>query len=117
MPIETDLLALMFDTVQIASRTGQDQYGQSTYGSNLPYQCRIEYDDRPMEMPTVSSANRAGAALLEHVYVAGVNIFIGQWIVVAINDRVTLPDGRILSIKQVKRFSDDRGPYYTEIIA
>lgn len=108
MTWETDFDALMVDTVQRAPYTGQNEFGEATYGPAAPVQCRVVRKPRVLHRSGVGAA--VSGAVQEvvstaTVYCSGVPEWTGQ-------DQITLPDGSTPLILQVDTYPDEDGLHH-----
>lgn len=125
MPIDAALAAVMKQTVRIARKTGQNTHGEETFAAEFTsIPCRIDFTEKPMMMPTVTSGTRAGGSLLERVYITGVSIQFSDVVYTApgvklkMGDKITLSDGSIIQLQEVNHFVDENGADdHTELTA
>lgn len=81
MALEAALQALMKQTILIAPYSGQNNYGEETYGTDVSYVCKIEYTNRLIR--TVENKERVSTA----------TIFVATTTTLSPRDRLTLPSG------------------------
>lgn len=95
--MDPNLKAMLTEAIQVAPYTGQNAYGQPTYGPGVTYQGRI---DRHYQTQAVTT----GAQLvLETV------LWLDETAVIDERSQVTLPDGRVAPIQGLKVLKDEFG--------
>jgi hypothetical protein len=98
---------LLSEEVKRRPYTGQDGYGQPTFGASSKVQCRIVY--KP-EIIRRRGAGEATGAIREIVAAAKVYCrAVEGW---GLRDQITLPDGRQPSILEVRTYPDEDGPHH-----
>lgn len=103
MGIFADLFTdMMATTVTVYRRTGQDTYGQPSYGpAQGPYPARVNNVQRNVIGPEGQMVVAKGRAWLDTVDVFNVN------------DKVVLADGSTPVLLNVNQVPDETGPAYT----
>ena len=104
MALDSELLALMVDTVTIAPLNARGGDGIVVYGPPVTYRARVESTNRKV------MTNWLGDIAEERV--ATGRTYLPESPVVTERDRITLPDGRQPRILAVEHQSDERGPHH-----
>jgi hypothetical protein len=107
---ETEFDELLTETVTRQPYTGQDKYGQATFGSAENVQCRIV--QRP---EIVRQAGGESTGVMREV-VAKARIYcraVPGW---GLRDRVTLPDGSQPVILEVHTYPDEDGEHHQVVV-
>lgn len=97
MAVDPELAALMTETVQLASPSSRDGYGEITYGSNTAAAARI------VSSPDVMRSEMG----VDFVDVQ--SIWLDDDYGVTQSWRVTLPDGSTPEIAAVESYPDENG--------
>lgn len=106
--MDQDLLSLMPHTVIIAPWTGQNAYGEPTYGAAVSYTARVQGKMRMM----------IDANGVERV--SSVTVYVATTAAIGPKDKLTLPGGWTPAsppIIAVQRVSDEHGDHHTVIYA
>jgi hypothetical protein len=93
---------MMFHTVLIAPRTGQTRFNQPTYGSNVTHKA-VVVDQVQM----VRDHNGEQVVSNTAVYLDGSPARTE----LALESRITLPDGKAYPILSISRYPDEHGDY------
>lgn len=105
-PIESDLLAIMLDTVVIEHKTGTDKFANAIYAAPVTVKCYITHRTR-------MAFNKEGREIMTTIEV----ILADPLTVVDVDDQLTLEDGTKRPIHEVLAGKDDKGPYWLELRA
>ena len=95
----------LLSTIQVASVTGSDEYGEQTYGSARSVFCYIKQGG--IKQPP------AGATTGEPEPGSKISILIPSNDPIAVTDRVTLPDGTQYKVLEVEGGLDSAGEKYS----
>lgn len=106
MPLETDLLDLMQETITLEPKLGVDRWNTIQYGPPVQVKCYITHYNRRV----LDSAGRENVSTVQA-------ILAQPELTVTTEDRFTLPDGSVRAIHEVVSGWDDTGPYHLEIRA
>lgn len=106
----------MPDTVLIAPKTGMNTNGEPSYGANVEYSPTSGNGRALVEWGTaITRFQRLGDPVGKVIMSTAVVYLSTVDPAITTESRITLSDGRTPPIKEVKRFSDPSGPYYTEV--
>jgi hypothetical protein len=103
-----DVLPLLAQTVTIAPWTGQDTYGEATYGAAVSYAARVEG-----KMQMIRDA--VGAER-----VSAVTVYLATTASISPKDKLTLPSGwtpQTPALLAVQRHADESGDHHTVLYA
>lgn len=107
MPIEAEFAEMMLDTILVAAKAGYeggtDLYGRHAYAADVPYRCRLVYEQRILRDKDGQEVVEQGRALIYGVATASVL------------DRVTLPDGSKPLVTSVDTVADPDGDHHSVI--
>lgn len=111
MTIDPEFYDLMPSTITIQRWTGEDSFGNNTYGTGEVIEhVRIEMDQRQMattlkwQGTAMASTRQLATVIMDYIdppYGAG--------------DLVTLPNGNAVRIFNAEVHYDERGPYYQQL--
>jgi hypothetical protein len=100
----------MVDEVTRKAYTGQDDYGQPTFGNAVTVQCRVVY--KP-EIIKLRGRGEASGTTREVLASARVYCPVTGW---GLRDQITLPDGSKPPILKVPTYSDEDGPHHEVVV-
>ena len=103
MAIDPALAALAPHTVQIAPRSGQNEFGEDTFGADVAYSCLIEKKPRMVRTATGEEA------------VSGATIYLTSAPSLTVDDKVTLSDGTQPAILSIGTYPNTSGDYFSVI--
>lgn len=104
MAIEAAFLDMMPSTVTIFNKLSQDSYGKPTFAaSGTAVRCRVEDDVNKSLGPT------------EEMIIDGGTVYFYGVVTVEVNDKVVLPNGAVMMVKQITTYDDQSGTHHTEI--
>ena len=95
------------DEVVRTPYTGQDGYGQPSFGNGVTHLCRVVH--KP-QMLRLQGSGEAQGTLREVVSKA--QIFSKSIVGWGLRDQVTLPDGSQPKILQIVTYPDETGPHH-----
>lgn len=106
MALEQDFLALSTQVISVASLSTHSAYGAPTYSTSASeWRAFIEPGNR-----LVVSANGVEEVGSATIYVLSSSASIGM------QDKVTLPDGRIPKLLRVDVLNDEEGQHHLEVV-
>ena len=104
MGIEAAFLDMMPSTVTIYTKLSQDAYGLGTFAvSGTAVRCRVE-----------DNANQSFGTTEQDVIDGGTVYFYGV-VTASVDDKIVLPNGAVMMVKQITTHDDQSGTHHTEI--
>ncbi len=104
MTIETAYLEMMPTTVTIFSQTSSDKYGKPTFsGSGTAVRCRVVPSNK-----TIRSATGVDVVANGTIYFYGTPT-------VSVDSKITLPNGDMVFVIDVKVQNDESGSHHTAV--
>lgn len=95
--MDAALLDLLTDTVTLAPYVSQDAYGTPTYGATQTLAARVQY--KVQRITNAQGQERVSQA----------KVFLDGTVTVALQDKLTLPDGRSPAIQLLYEVKDVDG--------
>jgi hypothetical protein len=95
--MDASLASMLTQTITLEPHTGQDAYGQPTYGAAVAHAARVEWVEVLVQTPT--GAERSPRQL----------VFLAGPAIPDLRDRLTLPDGAQHALQQVSPVYDETG--------
>lgn len=90
---------------------GQNEYGEETYGTSVPVQCRI------VNKPTIVRQGGGGeVSSSEQEVVSKATIYCAGSPGWGMRDGITLPDGTTPIILDVRRYPDEDGDHHEVVL-
>lgn len=107
MSWETEFEEFYNDEVIRSAYTGQDGYGQATFGSAVTHLCRVVR--KPQIVRQTGGGETAGSI---REVISTSQIFSKSIVGWGLRDKVTLADGTTPKILQIVTYPDEDGPHH-----